>query len=654
MDEEMNMAMGEAETVDPVSGNDVPPGSLPEEVRDDIDAKLSEGEYVVPADVVRFFGVKFFEDLRAEAKQGLTQMDADGRIGGDPTPVEPEQDLDSEEIREIEAMLSETNMNAGGLASGTAFDNFISDASSNPMVNGRMRANGMSVNMAVGGVVQGTYDNPTKIDNVVQRLLTAVKKDPNMMARLSSKGINVNKTKADEEPEAMKQVSAPVKSAAPVKAYAGMFMQSDDQKDDLIASLSKQTAKKKEEAKDKPNPFDFGGYDSLGGSLFNFDTNDLESNFTNPAGELKRIVLIDKDGNKIPVAWNTAMPIPDGFREATPEELSEPDEQPSAAPTAAVSESAKETGDDGPDRPTRQLTPSTVGGTIGGFQYEGKSVEELSDHYRKAGNISKAGLLAAAVLGPIGLIIGIGAKANMAIVKREIENELKEIRGSEKYQNSTQAELEKEGNDLGGLNSLLQAVRPQDRYGKNTSTGLGSKLMGFIFDPIADRRREQRQGTSSTDRVATTDAINKDVEKVKNIATENKRIADEAARKSAQVAADAQRVRGTTGSYYTGETRDGGGQYFSTAGGGSGYTDSSGTNQYLGGGDQGWTNPGNERAKAQRNETRSRKSNEKASGYTGGGKYGGFESGGLVSLPAVKQKNKKQTTQRRKGLGTRP
>ena len=48
------------EKVDPVSGNDVPPGSLPVEVRDDIDAKLSEGEYVVPADVVRFFGVKLF------------------------------------------------------------------------------------------------------------------------------------------------------------------------------------------------------------------------------------------------------------------------------------------------------------------------------------------------------------------------------------------------------------------------------------------------------------------------------------------------------------------------------------------------------------------------------------------------------------------
>ena len=39
-------------------------------------------------------------------------------------------------------------------------------------------------------------------------------------------------------------------------------------------------------------------------------------------------------------------------------------------------------------------------------------------------------------------------------------------------------------------------------------------------------------------------------------------------------------------------------------------------------------------------------------GYTGS--PGGRNTGGLVSAPAAKQKNKKQTTQRRKGLGTRP
>ena len=37
--------------IDEVSGNDVPTGSTREEVRDDIPAQLSEGEFVFPADV---------------------------------------------------------------------------------------------------------------------------------------------------------------------------------------------------------------------------------------------------------------------------------------------------------------------------------------------------------------------------------------------------------------------------------------------------------------------------------------------------------------------------------------------------------------------------------------------------------------------------
>jgi len=54
----------EGGTVDPVSGNDVPPGSTQEEVRDDIPAQLSEGEFVFPADVVRFIGLEKLMTLR--------------------------------------------------------------------------------------------------------------------------------------------------------------------------------------------------------------------------------------------------------------------------------------------------------------------------------------------------------------------------------------------------------------------------------------------------------------------------------------------------------------------------------------------------------------------------------------------------------------
>ena len=117
MNDQMEMAfmqeggiMDDGMDVDPVSGNEVPPGSLAEEVRDDIPAQLSEGEYVVPADVVRYYGVKFFEDLRDQAKMGLADMEANGRIGGEPVPEGGpvnDQELSEQEmaaIREVMGM----------------------------------------------------------------------------------------------------------------------------------------------------------------------------------------------------------------------------------------------------------------------------------------------------------------------------------------------------------------------------------------------------------------------------------------------------------------------------------------------------------------------------------------------------------------------
>ena len=65
---------------DEVSGNPVPAGSSETNVRDDIPAVLSEGEYVVPADVVRYHGLKTFMALREEAKLGLMAMAYEGQI----------------------------------------------------------------------------------------------------------------------------------------------------------------------------------------------------------------------------------------------------------------------------------------------------------------------------------------------------------------------------------------------------------------------------------------------------------------------------------------------------------------------------------------------------------------------------------------------
>ena len=86
-------------TKDPVSGNDVPIGSTQKEVRDDIPAMLSEGEYVIPADVVRFYGIKFFEELRMGAKEGMQLLDAKGQMGnGDEQVVPDDVPFDLEDL----------------------------------------------------------------------------------------------------------------------------------------------------------------------------------------------------------------------------------------------------------------------------------------------------------------------------------------------------------------------------------------------------------------------------------------------------------------------------------------------------------------------------------------------------------------------------
>lgn len=105
--------------IDPVSGNEIPLGSNAENVRDDIPANLSEGEIVVPADVVNFHGVKLFEDLRAEAKMGYAQMAADGRMGGQPMM----EDMDIEiTIEDLDVMDDEepVEMAGGGMTAAQA------------------------------------------------------------------------------------------------------------------------------------------------------------------------------------------------------------------------------------------------------------------------------------------------------------------------------------------------------------------------------------------------------------------------------------------------------------------------------------------------------------------------------------------------------
>lgn len=195
MDNQMKMAFMEEGGLqddgmdqDPVSGNEVPSGSMAKEVRDDVPAQLSEGEYVVPADVVRFYGVKFFEDLRMEAKKGLQDMEANGRIGGEPVdspmarpdmPQEMSEDLSSEELEFLQSIA----------ASSQDLDNLGQDMSTNVR------------QLNEGGSVRGYYtagDVKTSVPSFLRDYATPGALQLKMSTEPSN---DTDDTSEDKEPE---------------------------------------------------------------------------------------------------------------------------------------------------------------------------------------------------------------------------------------------------------------------------------------------------------------------------------------------------------------------------------------------------------------------------------------------------------------------
>jgi len=76
--------------VDEVSGNEVPIGGTKEGVRDDIPANVSEGEFIFPADVVRFVGLDKLMSIRQDAKMGLRKMEDMGQMGNSDEATMPD------------------------------------------------------------------------------------------------------------------------------------------------------------------------------------------------------------------------------------------------------------------------------------------------------------------------------------------------------------------------------------------------------------------------------------------------------------------------------------------------------------------------------------------------------------------------------------
>ena len=127
--------------VDEESGNEVPIGSTKEEVRDDIPARLSEGEFVFPADVVRYLGLDFLMKLRQRAKAGLQKMEEMGQMGNSDEATLPD---------DIPFTIDDLDMEDDPLE------------------------------MQVGGVVTNPMGNPTAMPNQVTTMNTPNIYNPNM------------------------------------------------------------------------------------------------------------------------------------------------------------------------------------------------------------------------------------------------------------------------------------------------------------------------------------------------------------------------------------------------------------------------------------------------------------------------------------------
>jgi len=103
--------------IDPVSGNEIPVGATAENVRDDIPVNISQDEYVLPAHVVKYHGLKYIMDLQAEAEMGLMTMKMDGLIqtvGDDYEDTEEESDGEGSEAAEVSAPDTEAEEGESG------------------------------------------------------------------------------------------------------------------------------------------------------------------------------------------------------------------------------------------------------------------------------------------------------------------------------------------------------------------------------------------------------------------------------------------------------------------------------------------------------------------------------------------------------------
>ena len=98
---------------------DPPPLAKPKEVADDIPAMLSEGEYVLPANVVRYLGLERITDMHKKVLSEINQMEELGIIQNVDENGTPEKDTDEMKFIESEDVGGEADPKEDVVSKGT-------------------------------------------------------------------------------------------------------------------------------------------------------------------------------------------------------------------------------------------------------------------------------------------------------------------------------------------------------------------------------------------------------------------------------------------------------------------------------------------------------------------------------------------------------
>jgi len=112
------------------------------------------------------------------------------------------QDITEEDLAALEQAM------ATGVADGGLMDKLATAAKSDKLINARMNAKGMSVGYKEGGAVQAPLNtNPTRIDALIDKFMVAAQNSPALMQELASRGVTLNTTGANLNPQQMQSAN---------------------------------------------------------------------------------------------------------------------------------------------------------------------------------------------------------------------------------------------------------------------------------------------------------------------------------------------------------------------------------------------------------------------------------------------------------------